>query len=207
MLEEGFAVIPARCFLLCKSLSRVDFPSTLKAICETAFYDCPFVSVDLPEGLEYIGHEPFKSDAITSVSLPKSLKYIMRSDRKFDYGSDTIISGDNIASVTIAEGFAPTLIIKGNQDNAQTNARNLIAGQKPMQTISIQRQLAAIKLQPVKLEAVTSASGGKKDFSIRYGDYAGSYVFTESGRAFYDDLLSCGFSVSAALAICVRYRR
>ena len=172
-LPEGLKIIPDDCFDRCESLTQINFPSTLKYIGSDAFNSTALTSVDLPEGLEYLGGQAFYSGSITSVSLPKSLKWV-------EYG--TIISGDNIASITIAAGCAPKVLVgRDNGKVESVNGRNLIQGATINKTIRLQKQLADLK------PAVCDV--GKYD------------QLTDDGRELLADLQRYGFSTEEAQKI------
>lgn len=184
-LPEGLTVIPHASFSNCGKLATVNFPASLKYIggdrhtlTGGAFYGCPIASVDLPEGLEFLGSCAFKSKAITSVSLPKSLKWV---------GIELIL-GDSIASITVADGFAPKVLSSGNKEDISKgkDGRDIINGATINKTIKLQKYLASIKLEAC---AATFNDGN----------------FTDEGKLLYADLLRYGFSEGDAESICREY--
>lgn len=191
-LPEGLKIIPEHCFDNCKNLTNINFPSTLKYIGMCAFRECSLSSVELPEGLEYLGKEAFKSDAITSISLPKTLKWIeIYNGRGNDYGygeHGPAIKGDNIASITLAEGFAPK-ILDLFKEKQPRDGRDLIQGASISKSIKLQKQLASIKLE----SCLTNRDEG----------YACN--LTDEGKILYADLLSYGFSEKDAKSVCSQF--
>ena len=145
-LPEGLVIIPDYFFFGCRKLANINFPSTLKYIGYNAFYDCALTSVNLPEGLEYIEAGAFDANTITSVSLPKSLKWIECN------GSMTIIRGNNINTITIAEGCSPKVI---NSEECM-DGRDIIKGASIDNSVKLQKQLAEWKLTSAQKQDVNA---------------------------------------------------
>ena len=199
-LPEGLKIIPDKCFSVCESLANINFPSTLKYIGRHAFgsdeSECLLTSVELPEGLEFIGGCAFRSNAITSVSLPKSLKWVTRPYSDCYYYD--IISGNNISTITIAEGCAPKAI--GGKEG---DGRDIIKGASIDKSLKLQKQLAALKLPAVADKFYSGDSKYKKNGSIKV-DY-NTYYLTDIGKSLYDDLLKYGFTEDEAKNILWNY--
>lgn len=207
-LPEGLEAIPDECFNSCKSLTQINFPSTLKYIGSGAFSNGPkFTSVDLPEGLEYLGHDAFSGDSITSVSLPKSLKWVEYSlyYDKVVYAYSPI-SGDNIASITIAAGCAPKVLVSYNSDFPKVkipesvDGRNLITGATISKTIRLQKTLADWKPSICDVGKANWDSEGA-DFWRIQGGMGFNFHFTDDGRALLADLQRYGFTKKEAQGI------
>ena len=137
-LPDDLKIIPDACFLYCKKLANINFPSALKFIGKDAFSGCPFTSVDIPEGVEYIGQRAFYSDSITSVSLPKSLKWV-GCDQYNGFG---MIESDNIADIKIAEGCAP----KNAGRESSEDLRDFVKGAAIDKSIKLQKVLDYVKV-------------------------------------------------------------
>ena len=196
ILPEGLKIIPYACFSGCKKLANVNFPSTLKLIARSAFAGCPLTSVDLPEGIEYIQSSAFVSNAITSVSLPKSLKWI-------NAANGAPIEGDNISTITIAEGCSPTVIIY----QEDMDGRDLIKGKSIDKSLKLQKQLAAWKLTHtdyLSTGAVERYSQYKKNGTFTNSNGYKFYC-TEIGKAIYDDLIKYGFTEKEASEVLASY--
>lgn len=78
VLSEGLEYIGPSAFssgYLYRKISSINFPSTLKVICRSAFYGTKIENVVLNEGLEYIGDNAFNNCDIKNLTLPASIKY------------------------------------------------------------------------------------------------------------------------------------
>ena len=69
-LAEGFTTIVSEMFSECTSLEQINFPSTLKRIGASAFYNCLDLKIDvvLPDGLTELGTKAFYESGITSLT-------------------------------------------------------------------------------------------------------------------------------------------
>lgn len=81
-VSEKLTEIPYRCFYSCASLSKFDFPASIKKISDYAFYNTALTEIILPEGVETIGGSAFYTPAVT-VSIPASIQTI--SNSAFEY--------------------------------------------------------------------------------------------------------------------------
>eukprot|EP00980_Cylindrotheca_fusiformis_P003881 scaffold860_cov111-Cylindrotheca_fusiformis.AAC.7 len=77
-LKEGLERIGKVVFRECESLTKVDFPSTIKVIDDLAFWKCKHLErLSLNEGLERIGEYAFcECESLTEVHVPSTLKMI-----------------------------------------------------------------------------------------------------------------------------------
>ena len=76
-LPETIENIEIGAFDGCTALAEINFPSSLKSIGASAFYNAGLKSIDLPEGLEIIGTYAFSAcPGITVFTIPKSVKEI-----------------------------------------------------------------------------------------------------------------------------------
>ena len=218
-LPENLKIIPKFCFNGCYALTGIGFPSTVKYIGEKAFFRCPLESVNLPEGLELLGYMAFRSDKIVSVSIPKSLKWIVSYLDYPYYEYTSIISGNNIADITIAEGCSPKVLdvavtLGHSSGNSKgLDGRDLIEGASIGKSIKLQKLLASWKLQDgcyaTEQRGRYSGQYNDYDFTSGYDNANGEairYKFTEEGKVLYADLLSYGFSEKEAQSFCTGFR-
>lgn len=71
---EGITKIGKYNFASLTNMKKVYFPSTLKEIGESAFYNCRFVSLTIPEGVEVIGYRAFNDCRyLVTLNLPNTL--------------------------------------------------------------------------------------------------------------------------------------
>ena len=119
--KENTKCIAGGCFSGCKNFSKINIPSTVKYIGDSAFYDCSSLSqLTLNEGLEIIEKQAFnKCQKLKSVTIPNSVNTL--GDYAFAYDSGltsitipdsvTIIGEDafykctSLSSVTIGSGL------------------------------------------------------------------------------------------------------
>ena len=176
-------------------------------------------SVNLPEGLELLGYMAFRSDKIVSVSIPKSLKWIVSYLDYPYYEYTSIISGNNIADITIAEGCSPKVLdvavtLGHSSGNSKgLDGRDLIEGTSIGKSIKLQKLLASWKLQDgcyaTEQRGRYSGQYNDYDFTSGYDNANGEairYKFTEEGKVLYADLLSYGFSEKEAQSFCTGFR-
>jgi len=82
-------------FSNCKSLTNVNFPSSLTSIKEYAFYGTALTSITIPSSVTYIGEFAFYGTGLTSVTIPSSVTSI---------GTYAFAACENLTSVTISPG-------------------------------------------------------------------------------------------------------
>jgi hypothetical protein len=223
---EGLTIIDEQCFIDCTKLSQVHLPSTIKYIGIQAFCYCPIASIDfLPEGLLYLGWRVFtlKHDdtVASSIVLPKSLKWFESSYKAYRYkdtygdyyrheeGDFDIFGGDLCDSLTVPDGCTPKMLLTDSGEFPEITGRDIISFAKETKNLKFQKQLANFKIatccasmrvakQDVKKYKSNPNYFTSKDY---YGDET-YRVFTEDGKAFYADLLTCGFSEDMAKLLC-----
>jgi hypothetical protein len=134
IIEEGITSISEEAFLNDRSLTEVQFPSTVKLIGSKAFQGCTrLADVQIPEGVELIDSYAFYGcKSIVKLGLPKSLQmishqafqdcdnlaYIYYAGTKQewkDLPADTSVIGRSTASVYMnGQGYTQTTIIYSN---------------------------------------------------------------------------------------------
>lgn len=73
-IQEGITYIPTYAFTYHANLERVSIPSSVKTICERAFYGCTSLKeVSIPEGVERIEDEAFSQSGLVRVTIPSSV--------------------------------------------------------------------------------------------------------------------------------------
>jgi hypothetical protein len=115
VIPEGVTDIASDTFRMCRFLSRVTLPKTLKCIGARAFADCDHLeTITLPEGLVEIDMDAFRwCNKLSSVTIPASVKRI-------GWGAFEECKG--LVSVTIAEGVSK---IEGYAFSGCENLRTL----------------------------------------------------------------------------------
>ena len=77
VLSEGLRVIGDNAFGKCRSLAKINFPSTLKIISDGAFSGCRDLrEVELPEGLQEIGELAFVGCEFSCFRIPPHVSEI-----------------------------------------------------------------------------------------------------------------------------------
>lgn len=77
VISEGTQSIGPGAFEFCKTLTAVEFPSTLRKIDANAFSDCEALAqINLPDGLREIGARAFRRTALTELICPPDLRTI-----------------------------------------------------------------------------------------------------------------------------------
>lgn len=99
-------------FNLCKSITKVTLPATLKTIGSSAFYYCNFAEngINLPESLEQIGNNAFSTCSLSEINIPEGVKSI----------SEDAFGNNNLTSITIPSTVISlgTTICYGSNDIA-----------------------------------------------------------------------------------------
>lgn len=222
---EGLTIIDEQCFIDCIKLSQVHLPSTIKYIGSQAFCYCPIASIDfLPEGLLYLGWRVFTlkhDDAVaSSIVLPKSLKWFESSYKAYHYkdygeyyrheeGDFDIFGGDLCDSLTVPDGCTPKMLLTDSDEFPEITGRDIISFAKETKNLKFQKQLANFKIATCCASKRVAKQDVKKyksnpDYFISKDHYEKETyrVFTEEGKAFYADLLTCGFSEDMAKRLC-----
>lgn len=74
---EGIAYLSYYALSGNKEATRINLPSTLKRVEESALYDCRNAKINLPDSLEYIGKSAFAGDLDgETIHLPENLQYL-----------------------------------------------------------------------------------------------------------------------------------
>lgn len=76
ILPEGITEIPVQCFVNCQNFRKLVLPSSLRTICETAFYNTRISEVSFPENLDSIGMAAFEGSSLARAIIPNSCKKI-----------------------------------------------------------------------------------------------------------------------------------
>lgn len=127
VIPEGVTVLDKEAFALCKNLSKVTLPSTLKTIGERAFAYTNLKEVIIPEGVTSIGRNAFNNcKQMTNISLPSTLKTI--NPLAFtSTGLKEIVLPDHITYIgTNALKGIDTILVKFGTETEQTLKENNI---------------------------------------------------------------------------------
>lgn len=77
IIPEGVTEIPGQCFANCQSFRKLILPSSLRTICDLAFYNTRISEVSFSENLDSIGFAAFEGSALlTKAVIPSSCKKI-----------------------------------------------------------------------------------------------------------------------------------
>ncbi|MDE6667513.1 MAG: leucine-rich repeat domain-containing protein [Clostridia bacterium] len=77
IISDGITRIEQEAFNECRSLTEVEFPSTLEYIGRDAFYDCDLEELSLPTSLKTIGQTAFGNcDSLKNVDIPEGVETI-----------------------------------------------------------------------------------------------------------------------------------
>ena len=99
ILPEGITTIGAGAFHFCTDLESINFPSTLKTIEDSAFFQTKLNSIVLPEGLETIGQQAFASTRLSYILVPGTVTTI---------GSFAFASNGHLKSIVFQNGYDKT---------------------------------------------------------------------------------------------------
>ena len=170
-------------------------------------------------------------DAVaSSIVLPKSLKWIestynahkkwertsalgiRKADEPYtlvEEGDFYIFAGDLCDSLTVPDGCTPKMILADSGEFPEITGRDIIAAAKNNKNLKLQKQLANFKIatccasKGIAREDVQKYKSNPDCFILKDNhDKEYYYLFTAEGKAFYADLLSCGFSISEARERC-----
>lgn len=75
-LGDELKNIPKYAFHGCTALKKFHFPSNLKSIGTSAFYNCRIKEVNFPDTVEEIKSDSFLFSSVTKINVPASLRYI-----------------------------------------------------------------------------------------------------------------------------------
>lgn len=127
---QGVTVAAIDGFANNEKIKSVVIPSSVKVICDDAFYNCAALEkVTLPEGLLCIDDGAFGKTALTSVTVPKSLLFIGRGA----FGSD------NLSEINIPDDAA----FIGTNEYAELS--DSFYGSKIDSSVELQKKLNGIK--------------------------------------------------------------
>lgn len=77
IVPEGITKLGSSCFACCKGLTRVELPSTLREIGESAFEETSIDKIIIPEGVTSIGKDCFNQCIfLEKIVFPRTLKKI-----------------------------------------------------------------------------------------------------------------------------------
>ena len=104
VLNDGLEVIGLDAFVDCKSLESIEFPSTVRRIGESAFYDCSSLKkIVLNEGLKKVEDCVFKGCiSLESIKFPSTIRYI--GANAFDH-SDPVHNRSDLKEVVFNDGL------------------------------------------------------------------------------------------------------
>lgn len=106
-LPEGLRIIGYGTFENCRSLSQINFPSSLTSIGDKAFYCCyKLKTVELPKGIESIGGSAFAHcDILSSINLPTTVTSI---------GDSAFYNCKKLTATVSEDSYAHTWCVKSN---------------------------------------------------------------------------------------------